>query len=129
MLPIIGPILDIINKFVPDAKAQADLRINLEQELTKQMGLQASIINKEQESASWLARNIRPLCFGMFMVMTAIYFCMYTIMPFIIVFFDMNRYMPQDPGMNESLVGIIEICLGGYIGGRSAEKVARIIRK
>jgi hypothetical protein len=114
---------------VPDANKQAELQALLAQEETKLATLQASIINKEAESSSWLTRNIRPLAFAIFLLMTVAYFIMYTIIPYVIVITDSNLYAPMDPGLNEGLLSIIEICLGGYIGGRSVEKVARIIKK
>lgn len=129
MLPILSPILDIINKFVPDSAKQADLRIALESEYTKQAALQASIINKEADSQSWLTRNWRPITMVIFVTMLVLYFIMYTIVPWIIVVFDMNVYTPLDPGLNESLVEVIKLGLGGYIVSRGAETVAKSFKR
>ena len=129
MIPFIGPILDIVNKFIPDPAKQAELRISLEQESTKQMALQASVINKEADSQSWLTRSWRPLCMYMFMLMLLSYFIMYTVLPYIIVICDLNLYVPQDPGLNESLVEVIKLGLGGYIASRGVESVAKRFKK
>lgn len=129
MIPLIGPILEIINKFVPDPKAQADLRINLEQEYTKQAALQVSVINKEADSQSWITRMWRPLTMVAFVLMLLSYFIMYTVLPYIIVICDLNLYVPQDPGLNESLVEVIKLGLGGYIVSRGVETTVKSFRK
>lgn len=129
MLPFIGPVLDIINKFVPDKDKQLELRQSLESEYTKQMALQADVIKQETQSESWLTRNWRPITASLFVGMLVLYFIMYTVVPYVIVICDLDLYINQDPGLNDQLIEVIEICLGGYIGGRSVERVAKAIRK
>lgn len=128
-MPIIGPIIDIIGRFVPDPDKQAEMQQVLEKEYTKQMELQVSVINKEADSGNWLTRNWRPLCMYLFMTMLTAYFIMYTIIPYLIVICDWNLYVPQDPGLNDSLVDVIKLGLGGYIASRGVEKTASVLRK
>ena len=53
---------------------------------------------------------------------------MYDLVPYFNVVFDWNIWIPQDNGLSEAWWITIRIGLGGYIGGRTAEKISKIIK-
>lgn len=85
-----------------DMEAKA---MDLQSELLK---AQTSIINTEANSQSWLARNWRPISMISFLV---------------IVLCDSFGIAKLDSDRVESVYELIKIGLGGYVIGRTAEKV------
>ena len=84
--------------------------------LSKQMDLekqllesQASIINTEAKSDSWISRSWRPITMLTFLA--------------IIVLHSLG-IVDLKPEFAESFMTLVQIGLGGYVVGRSAEKVA-----
>lgn len=73
---------------------------------------QAKIIEAEARSDSWLTKNWRP------MVIMSL-FCL-----IVLDYFGVS----SSDGLPEQAWRTIDIALGGYIGGRSVEKVARIVK-
>ena len=110
-LPIIG---DVLDKVLPDPKAQADAKVKLMELAQKgefaEMNARADIIKAEASSESWLAQSWRPilmLTFGALIV---------------------ARWMGfAAPGISEDeilkLWSIVELGLGGYVVGRTVEKI------
>ena len=97
-------------------------------ELTKQQELQSKIILNEANSDSWLTRNWRPLASVVFLCMIIAHWFMYLVVPYCIQLFDLNVWMPQYVEMSPFLWDLMELCLGGYIGARTAEKVVKIYK-
>jgi len=84
--------------------------------LSKQMDLekqlldaQASIINTEAKSDSWIARSWRPITMLTFLV--------------IIVLHSLS-VITLKPDFANQFMTLVQIGLGGYVVGRSAEKLA-----
>lgn len=132
---MIDTILSIVNKFVPDSKAQEEAKVAIERELTKreeqytlQMQEQASIIRREAEYSGLLGKW-RPVTSYIFVAMLVIHYIIFTVAPAIVVYFDLNVMIPQDPGQSSELMELIKFCLGGYIFSRSAEKGIRFWKK
>lgn len=125
MIPIIDSILGVVNKFIPDPDKAREAAVKLEAEYTKQMELQASII-KTEASQGGISAKWRPWTMIAFVAMVVIHWTMYDVIPFLIVTFNWNLYYPQDPGLTSGLLDVINLGLGGYIGGRTVEKVASI---
>lgn len=110
-LPIIG---DVLDKVIPDPVAQADAKVKLMELAQKgefaEMNARADIIKAEAASESWLAQSWRPilmLTFGALIV---------------------ARWMGfAAPGISDEeilkLWSIVELGLGGYVIGRSVEKI------
>ena len=110
-LPIIG---DVLDKVIPDPAAQADAKLKLMELAQKgefaEMNARADIIKAEASSESWLAQSWRPilmLTFGALIV---------------------ARWMGfAAPGISDTeiikLWDIVELGLGGYVIGRTAEKI------
>lgn len=110
-LPIIG---DVLDKVIPDPVAQAEAKVKLMELAQKgefaEMNARADIIKAEAASESWLAQSWRPilmLTFGALIV---------------------ARWMGfAAPGISEDeilkLWSIVELGLGGYVVGRTVEKI------
>lgn len=114
----IGAGLAIINKFIPDpaAKAAAQqqwLEMDSKERLTT-LGAQAGIVNTEAASSHWLAANWRPLTM---LVFTGL---------IVARWFGWSA-----PNLSEAeyikLWDIVELGLGGYVVGRSVEKIVPAI--
>ena len=111
LLPIVG---DVLDKIIPDPAAQAEAKLKLMELAQKgeftEMTTKADIIKAEASSESWLAQSWRPimmLTFGALIV---------------------ARWMGYAaPGISQEeilkLWNIVELGLGGYVIGRSVEKV------
>ena len=124
---MIGDIVKLISKFIPDADAAQKAAIVLNQEMTKQMDARAEVIKAEIGQGGIVAKW-RPYTMVAFVSMVVIHFVMYDIIPFIRTAFDLNFYVPEDPGFTEGLLSLIKIGLMGYIGGRTIEKSLKIWR-
>ena len=111
LLPLVG---NIIDKIIPDPQAQSDAKLKMLEmaqkgELTE-LSERASIVREEAKSEHWLAATWRPilmLTFGGLIV---------------------ARWLGWSaPGITEAeilkLWDIVELGLGGYVIGRSAEKI------
>ena len=124
---VISGVGDIIGKFKasPEEKAAAtqalfELQMAGEQQLleyeTKRLGEQAKTIRAEVGSESWLAGNWRPITMLTF---TALVVCHWL------------GLTPDDlpDEQVDQLMQIVQIGLGGYVVGRSAEKIARVVKQ
>jgi hypothetical protein len=119
---IVKPITDIINKVIPDKAAQDAAKAQLEQmresdeakavedELQLQLAAMANI-QAEAKGESWLQRNWRPIVALFLTGLVGSYWFGYT--------------APNlTPASIDDLFSLVKICLGGYVGGRSIEKIA-----
>ncbi|MCX7275528.1 MAG: 3TM-type holin [Alphaproteobacteria bacterium] len=125
LLPALVPILgDAIRRLFPDpaeaAKAQAELNNALMANAAKIEEAAASIIADEAKSEHWLASSWRPLVMLTFTALIVARWLGYSA-----------------PGISEAEVlklwDIVQLGLGGYVIGRSAEKIvpqlAQIVAK
>lgn len=128
MLPIIDSILSIANKFIPDQDSRDRLKSELASKEADLARMQADIIKAEQTSDSFLTRNWRPLFMVLCGGIIGLHWIMYDLFPYIRTVFDLNIWVPQDPGLDPELWTTIRIGIGGYLGGRTAEKIAKIIK-
>lgn len=128
LLSVLSPILgDVVKNLFPDP-ADETKRIELQNQLTMALVQQASaietaaagIVTAEVQGQSWLQRNWRPLAM---LVFTALI---------------VARWLGfAAPNLSESeylkLWDIVQLGLGGYVIGRSAEKivpqVAAVLKK
>lgn len=116
LIPVLAPILGkVVSNLFPDpeqkAKAEAEMMSQL---LTHQAEIEsaaAKIINTEAASQYWLAANWRPLT-------------MLTFVALIVA----RWFGWAAPSLSEAeyikLWSIVEFGLGGYVVGRSVEKIA-----
>jgi hypothetical protein len=119
LIPVLAPILgNIVKSKFPDpaeaAKAEAEVSAQLWQNAHQLNAAAADIIKTEAASTHWLASNWRPL----------------TMMTFVLLI--VARWFGwAAPGLSEAeylkLWSIVEFGLGGYVIGRSVEKIAPTI--
>lgn len=122
LLPVLGPILGQVAKSVfPNAEDEIrrlEIQARIQEALiANQAQIEAAaadVIRTEAQGESWLQRNWRPLTMMVFVGLIVGKWLGYTA-----------------PGVSEALelrlLGLIEIGLGGYVIGRSVEKVAPVI--
>jgi hypothetical protein len=125
MLNAVAPLAKIlfstIEKSVPDkdlqAKLKADLQTQLLQSNTQELQAAAKIVEAEAK-AGWFASSWRPL---LMYVMIFILIINYIIAPMVKAVFHVSIGfdLPTD------VFTLLQIGLGGYVVGRSAESVAR----
>lgn len=128
MLPIIDSVIGIVNKFIPDKDKQLEAAKELQKEMTKQMKLQQEVILNEAKSDSYLTRNWRPLMMCAIGFMIVCHWLMYDVTPWLNITFSLNIWTLKDPGLSPELWTTMRLGLGGYIGGRTVEKVVKLIK-
>ena len=76
---------------------------------------QSKIITAEAQGESWLQRNWRPIT-------------MLTLLALVVSYFIglAPQYLIDNPTQVDNLFGIVKIGLGGYVVGRSGEKIAKV---
>jgi len=119
LLPALVPILgDVIRRIVPDGEAQvkveAELSIALMQRAQEVESAAAEVVKAEAQSEHSLTGTWRPI---VMLVLTSLI---------------VARWLGYSaPGISEAealkLWSIVEIGLGGYVIGRSAEKIAPMV--
>lgn len=115
LIPVIGNILD---KVLPDAGAAADAKLRMMEMMQRgemaELEARAGIVKTEAASEHWLAANWRPLL-------------MLTFGALIVA----RWFGWAAPNLTEAeylkLWSIVELGIGGYVVGRSVEKVAPAI--
>lgn len=116
LIPVLAPILgNIIKSKFPDpaeaAKAEAEVTTQLWQNAHQLNAAAADIIKTEAASSHWLASNWRPLTMLVFVLLIVA-----------------RWFGFAAPGLSEAeylkLWSIVEFGLGGYVVGRSVEKIA-----
>jgi len=127
-IPIVGKVLEgvfgIVDKAVLDKDQAAQLKATIQMqmlnrdhtEITELLKAQSSIILAEANGKSWLQRNWRPM---LMMVIIAIIANNFVIFPYLSMFTDKTVILD----LPEPLYKLMFIGVGGYIGGRTAEKV------
>jgi hypothetical protein len=129
LLPILGTVfkkvVDVIDKSVKDKDLAEKLKAQLEelilveqyQLILKELESKKEIIVSEATGHSWLQRNWRPITMLVFVYIIA---HNYIIAPLFSL-----KFLPIPPDMWE----LLKLGIGGYVIGRSAEKIAEIYRK
>lgn len=107
-------------------KIQNEMSARLLEYESKLMEAKKSIILAETQGQSWLQRNWRPV---LMLVIVAIVANNYLLVPYLALF-GVPAVTLELP---ESLWGLMTLGVGGYIGGRTVEKIApqitEILRK
>jgi|TARA_Y100000813_G_scaffold87056_1_gene61780 hypothetical protein len=123
LAPIVG---DIVKEAIPDPdkKRDAENKVRLALlENSKQLEASASqIVLAEAKSESWIARSWRPI---LMLNITAIVSVNYLIFPLIEVTTGHKMMIP----LPDELWTLLTVGVGGYVLGRSGEKVAQHIKK
>ena len=121
---LVKPITDTVSKIVDKIAPDADLAEKLKFEITKALialdnktiQTQANVIMSEANGDSWLQRNWRPLVMLNFSCLITAHWLGYT---------------PENLSELQilALLEIVKVGLGGYVLGRSAEKVMKEYKK
>lgn len=119
LIPALAPILGkVVGNLFPDpeqkAKAEQEVLVQLMQHQQQIETAAASIIQAEAASSHWLAANWRPITMLVFLGLIVA-----------------RWFGWAAPNLAEAeyikLWSIVEFGLGGYVVGRSAEKIAPVI--
>ena len=119
--PLLNTVFKSIEKSIPDKDLQEKLKADLNMQLltsgTEELKASARIIEAEAK-AGWFASSWRPL---LMYVMIFILIINYIIAPMVKAVFGVSIgfELPTD------VFTLLQIGLGGYVVGRSAESVAR----
>lgn len=126
MLPIITAIAPIIGKVIEKyigskeeaEKIKGEITLELLNRASELQKIQAEVVKAEIEGKSWLQRNWRPLLMLCFIIIIA---NNYILFPYLSVFTDKVRVLQFPPEFwNLLLIGV-----GGYIAGRTLEKIKK----
>lgn len=123
-----GPLVSIAEKYL-DGKIKRD---TLEAEVQKAVAAtgpdivraQADVIIAEAKGDSWLQRNWRPITAILFVW---IVFWFGWLQPLLVGWWGLPPLRVGDTLLIE-IIGLVKLCLGGYIGARTVEKVASTFR-
>ena len=120
LIPSIGR---TIEKAVTDKDAARRLKTEIESLLIAAQGklveAKASIIVADAQGGSWIQRSWRPVTMLMFVAIIA---NNYIIVPYAVAFGASVPMLDSPPGM----WSLLTVGIGGYIGGRSYEKVQKL---
>lgn len=120
---LISPITELVGKAIPDKDLAANLSTQIQALLinadTSVVTQQAGVITAEAKGESWLQRNWRPMTM---MVFVSIVANNYLIAPYIGLFAPSYKLILDTP---PDLWALIKIGLGGYVVGRSGEKMVK----
>lgn len=120
---LIGPAMKLLERLIPDpekqSQAKAEMTAMLIQAQAKEVEAKAQVVIAEATGESWLQRNWRPTTMMFFLVLLGSYW--FGLAP---------QYLIDNPAIVSNLFTLLEIGIGGYIVGRSGEKIAeRVNRK
>jgi len=133
MIPVIGPIVEkiigVVDKAVPDKDLAQKLKTEMQTKvmdldysiLEKEIDARAKIIVAEAQGASWLQRNWRPI---LMLVIVAIVANNYIIYPYLSLFTAKATILE----LPQPLYNLMTIGVGGYIVGRSGEKIVETLK-
>lgn len=121
--PVIEKVGQVLEKWIPDADARAEAK----EEITRQIlsaesefiRSSADVIVAEAKGESWMQRNWRPSLMFMFGFIIANNFIL---VPYFGALFSVDIPSLDIP---EQMWSLITLGVGGYIAGRSGEKIIR----
>lgn len=121
LIPILAPILgDLIKRLIPDGDKSLDVEKEIKLALLENTdsleALRGKIVLEEAKSSSWLTSTWRPL---LMMVIVAIVAVNYLIFPVLNLFIEQELMID----LPIELWTLLQIGVGGYIVGRSGEKM------
>ncbi len=128
-LPGIGKIvdkgLDVVDQFVTDKDQARKLKNDIKKQIETQtheediaeLKAQTSLVKGEVKGESWLQRNWRPM---LMMVVILIIANNYILVPYLGAIFPNCIHVLDLPS---GLWALLNVGVGGYVGGRSVEKI------
>jgi hypothetical protein len=123
-----SPVLEIVDKIVPDADLKARLKAEIRNSLARRdlalIAARRESVLGELRSDSWMTRSWRPAL--MFLLMIFLLF-FGLIVP--ILELCSGRSIPVEPHLDripEPLWNLLALGVGGYVGGRTVEKITAL---
>jgi len=124
MLPIIAPLLaladNVLDKFVEDkdlaTKIKSEIALQAINSSNKELQGGIDIVLAEANGHSWLQRNWRPLTMLWLMGLVSMYW------------FGLTPDNLNEASI-DNLFKLVQIGLGGYVVGRSGEKIMKEFKK
>ena len=122
LAPLIG---DIVNRVLPaDAnkagEIEREIRLSLLENEEKLENMRGQIVLAEANSGSWLTSTWRPL---LMMIIVSIIALNYLIFPLI----SLTLGVPLEIDLPSELWTLLNIGVGGYVVGRSGEKITETL--
>ncbi len=127
--PIVNSVMDVVKGFQQRQMTEAEMKAEVEKAvlgtLTEVTRSQADVIMAETRSEDWLTRNWRPV-----VALTAFFSYWYVIIgyPHLHAWGLMPKLGFGEAGL-ENMFYLTVVSVGGYVGGRTVEKVATTIRR
>lgn len=126
LIPFIGPITRLLEQILPNKKAQDEAKLKMLEALHKAQSeeykAKGAIITAEAKGESWLQRNWRPMTMCIYGLVVA---NNYIIAPYLGAFGIIIPTLKIAPEMWT----LLTVGIGGYIGLRSGEKIAKEFNK
>lgn len=127
--PLLGKLVDLYKGYNERQVTEAQLRRDIEKVILgtfKDVSqAQADVIMAEMKGESWMQRNWRPVtavCFAFIVFFYGI------LLPISVDWLGMPPVRVGDE-LLRWIMDAVMLCLGGYIGGRTLEKIVSTIRK
>lgn len=119
---LIGPIMSILTRIIPDPAQQAEAKAELMNIMIKaqaeEMKAKSQVVIAEAKGESWMQRNWRPVLMFTFIVLI--------INNFILVPYMIAIGVPVPAlALPAEMWTLLTIGVGGYIAGRSGEKIVK----
>ena len=115
---ILPSIFRVVDKVVADKDAanaiRAELTLAMIAQDSEAMRAASDVVMAEAGGESWLQRNWRPIAMLNFLGLLNLYW-----------FGQAPDYLVERPELVERLFGLLSIGIGGYIVGRSGEKMVK----
>jgi len=125
MLPLIGAIItgvtSLVSEFVEDKDKANELSAKLQEHISSEA---MKLLDAEKEvlvtelQGNWLQKSWRPI---LMLTVVAIVFNNYVLFPYLNMMFDTGIILD----LPDKLWNLLTIGVGGYIVGRSGEKIAK----
>ena len=128
---IIGVFGETLDKFLPDQnkklEALAEDRAKILENEAKILAIAGDIVGKETVSERWYQNAWRP---ALMWIIIIIIFNNFLLAPYVGMIFGYDLTLNVDVNsLPEELWRAIDIGLGGYVIGRSAEKIVKDLKK
>ena len=117
---LVKPLTNLVDDLFTSDEERSDadrklLQVKLNHSIAS-MTSQMNVIMAEAQGEGWLQRNWRPLTMITFLVLVCSYW-----------FGFAPEYLLQNPDVVLEVFGLLKIGIGGYIAGRSGEKIAKVV--
>jgi hypothetical protein len=123
-----GPVLDIVDKLVPDAdlksRLKAEIRTSLARRDVALIAARRAAVLGELRSDSWMTRSWRPALMFLLMIFLLFFGLIVPLME--LVAGQPLAIEPHFDRIPEPLWNLLALGVGGYVGGRTVEKITAL---